>query len=248
MMLLDDQPKRIENREWTPPRKLIGGYIALHGGRLPKSPKDFADCRATMDWVNDRIWGGEEDPTDWLSDEDITALCVPGIYAVARIAEVVTSSDSPWFTGTFGWVLTDFVPITPVPCKGSKNLWPVEDELLAKVRRAWKAARTGTAAPVDEVTPSPAESRPLVATGADLRIPGLFCPGTPLAVLPPDTRQRHGLEQGRLYGLPVAGDWVTVRREGDAYAWCSRRSGGMGQGSRAQFEAWLSSLRAEVAA
>lgn len=51
---------------------------------------------------------------------------------------------------------------------------------------------------------------------------------------------------GRLYGLPVAGDWVTVRvdvdRQGSTYRWCSRLTPGAGEGSRQQFLDWAAGL------
>lgn len=65
------------------------------------------------------------------------------------------------------------------------------------------------------------------------RVPGFFCPGTPLRT----TRQR--LEPGRLYGVAVAGDWVTVMRKGDGLHWRAMRAGDLGVGSRGDLEAYL---------
>lgn len=138
-MLLSDCPKRIENRDWLPPRKLLGEYVALHGGRLPKSKAEFAEARAALEWVDQYVFQDESgDPWD---DDSILKVCVQGIYAVARVSEVLPASDDPWFMGAFGWVLTDFVAIDPpVPCRGAQKLWDVPAEALALVRERWKIA------------------------------------------------------------------------------------------------------------
>ena len=139
LMLLDEQPKRIENRDYPPPRKLIGGYLALHGGRLPSGKAAFDEARRDLEWVDEYIFEAEDNAWD---DRDILSICVPGIYAVARVLDVVTASDDLWFTGPFGWVLGDFTALEPpVPCKGAQGLWYVPQEALALVRERWKLAR-----------------------------------------------------------------------------------------------------------
>lgn len=67
MFLLPEEPKRVENRMWMPLREQLvpGGWFALHGGRLPKSPKEFNECRDTLDWVNSNVWGMSADPDEW---------------------------------------------------------------------------------------------------------------------------------------------------------------------------------------
>lgn len=141
MMLLPEAPKRIENRDWPPPRRLIGKHIALHGGRGPKGQADQARLREELDEINLQIWGTEADPEEW-EGERILDWCVSGIYAVARLTQVVQRSDDPWFFGPFGWVLEDFVAIDPVPCRGKQGLWKVEGDLLDTVRERWQAARS----------------------------------------------------------------------------------------------------------
>lgn len=76
--------------------------------------------------------------------------------------------------------------------------------------------------------------------GAGLRIPELYCPGRAVAALPDSP------EPGRLYGLPAGQDWITVSAQAQkgslTYRWATRRSGQSGEGSRAQFDTWLSAL------
>lgn len=147
MMLLPEAPKRIENRSWAPPRRLIGKHIALHGGRGPKGKADQARLRDELDEINLQIWGEDADPEEW-EDERVLDWCVSGIYAVARLTDVVQRSDDPWFFGPYGWVLGDFVAIEPVPCKGKQGLWAVEGEVLDQVRERWQAAKQVAVSPV----------------------------------------------------------------------------------------------------
>ena len=152
MMLQGDPPKRIENRDWTPPRKLLGHYLALHGGRLPRSRQEFTDARAALEWADKYVFQEEHNVWD---DDGILSVCVPGIYAVARVTEVLTASDDPWFTGPFGWVLGDFVALEPpVPCRGKQRLWDVPEDILPLVRQRWKAARSPMPTPAPALPPA----------------------------------------------------------------------------------------------
>lgn len=69
----------------------------------------------------------------------------------------------------------------------------------------------------------------------------LFRPGTPLRSL----RQR--LEPGRLYGLTLADDWVTVIRRPDALHWRSMGTGDLGSGTRGDLEAYLRGRKVRAA-
>jgi hypothetical protein len=58
-----------------------------------------------------------------------------GICAVATFGGTVRESDSPWFCGPVGWVMTDVLVLPEaVPCKGAQGLWNVPDDALAKMR------------------------------------------------------------------------------------------------------------------
>lgn len=163
MFLLDDEPKRIENRDWAPPKAMLGGLIALHGG-LPPKPSDreyLKEIRGALSWVGDIF--DDPDPVDVFTDEDLLSeFCVSGIYGVARLADVVTVSDDPWFAGPFGWVLQDFVAIDPpLPDRSPshRGLWMIEDGTLAELRGRYLAV----------TRPAPAQApAPLRDTGLDI--------------------------------------------------------------------------------
>lgn len=122
--------KSVENRDWRPPKDLVGGYLAIHAGkRYDKS-------------------GAESIRTEMgLLVPAHAELPQAAIVAVAVIDRVVDSADDspgwddPWFVGAFGWCLRDVVRIDPVPCKGAQKLWEVPAPVLARVRANWRAAR-----------------------------------------------------------------------------------------------------------
>ena len=131
--------KRVENRSWKPPKDLIGQRIAIHGGAVPKGDA-LSECIVDIQSIASKILTQEfystlSSPTrTWLARHNprtVREWITPGIVATATLADVVTSSDSPWFFGPYGWVLKDVEPLeTPVPHKGAQGLWKVNEEAM----------------------------------------------------------------------------------------------------------------------
>lgn len=46
-----------------------------------------------------------------------------GIIATAEIVDCVETSDSPWFSGPYGWVLENVQPVPFIPVKGALGLF-----------------------------------------------------------------------------------------------------------------------------
>lgn len=244
MFLLDEAPKRLENRMWSPPREQLayGGWFALHGGRLPKSESEFEQCREALDWVNLNVWDMSADPDEWAYPKDILESCVTGLFGLAKLKAVTTQRGQPWRTrDRYAWLLGDFIPLPNIPARGFRDLWEVSGEALIKVQAALGMAPAPLTppakAPVNvSLAPSPAQAPD-----------GLFTPGLPVINLPPKP------ESGRMYGLRAGNDWVTVicereKKSGaENYSWCSRLSDVTGRGNRASFETFVKRLR-QVAA
>jgi hypothetical protein len=118
--------KPVENRKWAPPIPMIGQYIAIHQG------KKWSDEAA--DDIADILEIDELPPES--ADE--------GIIGLARIDRVISMSPlwyndpvrkSIWYTGPFGWVLTDHIYLPrAVPCRGALGLWAVPESVLAELR------------------------------------------------------------------------------------------------------------------
>lgn len=80
----------------------------------------------------------EEDGADWIAARlgvMLTSKAVPlgAIIALARLQRVVEESDDLWFTGPYGWVFTDVLPLDPLLCRGKLGLWTVPVELRHRI-------------------------------------------------------------------------------------------------------------------
>lgn len=241
MFMLDENPKRLENRMWAPPREQLmpGGWFALHGGRLPKSTKEFEEVREALEWVNEWVFRSEED--EYFYDDDILELCVTGLFGLARFRGVTQQRGQLWRTrDRYAWILDDFIPLPSIPARGNRDLWAVTDEPLNRLRQHLGLDPVPLTLPSKAPAPTPAPS-PAIRTPE-----GLFTPGVAVASLP--ARPEHR----RMYGLRAGDDWVSVICERDkggseTYVWCSRLTSGAGKGNRRAFETWLGRLR-QVAA
>jgi len=115
--------KDIENREWY---TRFRGVMAVHASKGMTSIE----------------YGNAWDFMYYEIDTEIPDL-IPGIHSIQRgvilgtveIVDCVYKSDSPWFEGTYGFVLKN--PrrlVEPVPCKGALGLWEVPKEIEAQFR------------------------------------------------------------------------------------------------------------------
>lgn len=149
--------KDVENRTWEPPRHLIGQYIAIHGGALPRD-KAASECAEDARHIQNRFYKSAyletlPDGTQrWLRENGevlkVGDWFVPGIVAVAKLERVVFDSDNPWFCGPFGWVLADVTPLErPVPHRGALGFWQVEPHAEAFLRDAYAQAHDGEVMP-----------------------------------------------------------------------------------------------------
>lgn len=108
--------KPIENRSWRP-RGVT--HLAIHAGS--KYHRPHAD--QMLEFL------GIEPPA--RSELDRMA-----IIAVARLNGFVESSDSPWFSGPFGWCLEEVRALAdPIPRKGMLGLWSVTLEERQEIER-----------------------------------------------------------------------------------------------------------------
>lgn len=111
--------KDLENRSWAPrvgPRELVAIHAAV-------AAPDADDVARVQKRIGHRVRVPE------------TYDC-GAIVAVARVAKVVTSSRSAWFSGPLGWLLEDVIAVRkPVNCKGQLGLWNLPSGIEARVKR-----------------------------------------------------------------------------------------------------------------
>jgi hypothetical protein len=105
--------EQIENRTWS---TFVRGPICIHASKFDKRNfnEDAGDYLATLAIVRASI----EVPDVAFDD-----LAFGAIVGVADIVDCVTTSASPWFFGTYGFVLANARPITPIPLKGKQGFF-----------------------------------------------------------------------------------------------------------------------------
>lgn len=111
--------KTIENRDWA---TSFRGRILLHTGKqLDTGGFDGEELHAPY-WYRA---GAHSDVVCRMprkrSDYD-----TGGIIGIATLIDVVTSSTSPWFRGTYGFVLKDAKPLPFIPLRGQPGIFPVQ--------------------------------------------------------------------------------------------------------------------------
>jgi hypothetical protein len=102
--------KDVENRDW--PTKGRGWFI-IHAG----------------------VSNSELDMTD---DRD-AAMPRGGVVGIARIVDCVTTMESQWFYGKFGFVLRDAEPLPLIPCKGALGFFSLPPEVNQAIAAALRA-------------------------------------------------------------------------------------------------------------
>lgn len=109
--------KRIENRTWAPPKSAIGQTIAIHAGMTLGNADDCAElCELA----------GHTPPLVWPCG---VILCTAKLDGYVRLGGelLLETQDELWFTGPYGWQLSNVRPFsTPFPCKGKLGLWELD--------------------------------------------------------------------------------------------------------------------------
>jgi hypothetical protein len=108
--------KPVENRDWS---TRVRGVIGVHTGKKFDS--------------DGYVWVRREFPDIPLPARD--AFLLGGIVGCATLIDCVTDLDSPWFSGAFGFVLTDAKPLPFALCRGMLGFFRPELRALDPVRQ-----------------------------------------------------------------------------------------------------------------
>lgn len=148
--------KRIENRGWAPPLKLLGQRIAIHAGRhwadegaeyieevlglkpsqwpaadsLKMHPEGIIGTARLIGWCHlEPAADGETMLQAPGAGVEYTELLPPG-QGHRDVPIVYTPRDREWMFGPVCWVLRDAVMLAkPVPCRGLQKLWEVKADV-----------------------------------------------------------------------------------------------------------------------
>lgn len=116
--------KDIENRTWRP-RTDAPFDICIHAA-LGMKRHEMTDA---FDFIDKAAPLGS--PREALRRQNtvLNDARHGGIVAVATVKDIVTESDSPWFTGPYGWVLDNVRPVDFIPVRGALGLFPWRDRI-----------------------------------------------------------------------------------------------------------------------
>ncbi|MDC7675410.1 hypothetical protein [Asticcacaulis machinosus] len=123
--------KDIENRSWRP-RSFLPFDICIHAA-LGMKRHEMTDAFEFIDKAAPLA-----SPRDCLRRQNtiLNDARHGGIVAVATVTDFVTESDSPWFTGPYGWVLENVRPVDFIPVRGALGLFPWRDRIERSTGRA----------------------------------------------------------------------------------------------------------------
>lgn len=106
--------KDIENRTWP---TTFRGKCLIHAGKT-MTVGEYTDALDFFDTIETA--GQIEIP----SFDEMRKLC-GGIVGAMHISKCVLESDSPWFFGPWGFVITSAMSLPFRPCKGSLGFFPI---------------------------------------------------------------------------------------------------------------------------
>lgn len=114
--------KDIENRDWPTNYR---GPVCIHASKFDKRKfnEQLAGYKATV------VPSGS---LAHIPDFGFDDLTFGAIIGVVDIVDSVTRSDSPWFFGTYGFVLANARPITPIPVKGKQGFFDWRSRVLSR--------------------------------------------------------------------------------------------------------------------
>jgi ASCH domain len=110
--------KDIENRKWNTKYR---GPILIHAAKANPRP----EIHAAEQHIRNNFANPSKELATQVLMENWAVLQLGGIVGSAILSDVVTQSDSPWFTGPFGFVLTDIKSLPFRPMRGMLGLFEV---------------------------------------------------------------------------------------------------------------------------
>lgn len=126
--LITNGIKNIENRDWSTDYR---GFLLIHAGKKPDEGAKLIGILRDI-------------APEYLDVSMKVDMKTGGIVGYATLQKVVTKSDSPWFRGKYGFVLTQRHPVPFIPLRGQLGLFDVPAEIEAQIneirdQRFWEA-------------------------------------------------------------------------------------------------------------
>lgn len=114
--------KDLENRDWS---TRFRGPLLVHAG------KKFED--EAVEWILSKLDADERQRFPMKK----SAFECGGIVGVVKMVDCVTTSESKWFVGDYGWCFERAQPLPFMPLRGSLGLFDAPSDIVAQVREAF---------------------------------------------------------------------------------------------------------------
>jgi len=116
--------KNIENRDW--PTK-FRGPIAIHAGKKVDDDAETYLAQGIHPVVGNMIAG-----SSGMMDYPYPIQQRGGIVGVGEIVDCVEQSDSEWFVGRYGFIITNARPVDFIPVRGKLGFFDWRQQMEAK--------------------------------------------------------------------------------------------------------------------
>lgn len=136
--------KRIENRTWKPPARIVGRRLAIHAG-LRNDARTWDAVTASARAAG--IFGPARGQPQFVPPGSVVAVAtVDGFVDATDPGDVRIKSETRflgwgatrknhWWIGPVGWLLADVMTLPePAPCSGRQGLWRLSPDVDAAVR------------------------------------------------------------------------------------------------------------------
>ncbi len=126
--------RRIENRDWRPPRYLLGNLIAIHAGKTLD--------RTALEHLRTEL--GLTVPERLLVSGAVVA--VAKVRGSSAKAPASGHPQTRWWEGPIAWIFDQVVMLpTPVPSRGYPKVWRLPAAVESNVCEQWGKARQSVA-------------------------------------------------------------------------------------------------------
>lgn len=139
--------KPIENRDWRPPARVIGKWLAIHAGKT-LDEDSLEALRAEGFGIPDN--GGPGGIVCVAHLVGFVEVKVEGGFVSFPRADLadqlrpVVARGERWLFGRYGWCFDEVVTLRePVPCKGAQGLWVVPEREAEVVRARFAEVSRG---------------------------------------------------------------------------------------------------------
>jgi hypothetical protein len=125
--------KRVENRPWSPPQKMIGETFAIHAGKVFDQEGANYISKNCPELLRTAV------------QQDLVAQGIVGsamLLGWSRVDDAIAThpDQAQWCFGPMCWHLANvYALVEPIPCRGAQGFWEVPADVIRRMEGAtWR--------------------------------------------------------------------------------------------------------------